>query len=95
MYQFILRENHSDIYDIYKDNIKIRDEYDVTVRIDESRKRVAFFNAYKAHNLLDMNIILDELCALLLIIDNENKWQILNGYDYLINKELEMKLNNM
>ena len=95
MYQLILRKNYSDIYDIYKDNNKIRDEYDITLKIDEKNKKVAFFNAYKAHNLLDVDIILNELIDLLLIIDNTNKWQILDGYDYFINRELETKLNNI
>ena len=45
MYEFILKKNCKNVYNIYKDNKRIRDENDFCVKIDEENKSVAFFNA--------------------------------------------------
>ena len=58
MYEFILRKHHNNVYDIYKDNERIRDENDFCVKIDEENKRVAFFNAWTAHKLVNVNDII-------------------------------------
>ena len=86
MYQFILRKNHSDIYDIYKDNERIWDENDFCIKIDEKNKRVAFFNdiIYQLLELLNLMETSDE---------GASNWEIIRGYnDYVINIALRKKL---
>lgn len=100
MYEFILRKHHKDVYDIYKDNERIRDENDFCIKIDEDNKRVAFFNAWTAHKLVDVNEIIYQLLELLSLIETNDEgasnWEIIRGYDdYLINKVLRKKLENI
>lgn len=100
MYEFILREHHYNVYDIYKDNKKIRDENDFCLKIDEENKRVAFFNAWTAHKLVDVNEIIYQLLELLDLIETSDEgassWEVIKGYDdYLINKVLRKKLENI
>ena len=97
MYEFILRKNHKDVYDIYKDNKKIRDENDFCVKIDEENKRVVFFNAWTAHKLVNVNDIIYQLLELLSLMgtsdEGSSNWEIIKGYDdYVINIALRKKL---
>ena len=98
MYELRVRDRNSikyDIYDIYMNNKRIRDENDLCIRIREDRADVVFFNAYTAHNLLDIDTILNELIEILMIINNKEKWRVCFGYDYPINKELDIILNKI
>lgn len=100
MYEFILREHHYNVYDIYKDNERIRDENDFCVKIDEDNKRVAFFNAWTAHKLVNVNDIIYQLLELLSLMEMSDEgasnWEVIKGYDdYLINKVLRKKLENI
>lgn len=95
MYELRLRGNRFNIYDIYKDDEKIRDQNDLCICINEERHSVAFYNAYTAHNLLDVNTMLDEIVGILMMMDDTKKWCIDSKYDfYQINKDLNNKLNN-
>ena len=92
MYKFIMRSERLDIYDIYLNDKRIRDENDFCLKIDETTKEVVFYNAYTAHKLTDTNKIIDELIELLKMISSE-VWQVKEGYDlYLINRMLRDKL---
>jgi hypothetical protein len=96
LYELQLRKNRYDVYDIYKDNERVRDGKDLCVCINEERHSVAFYNAYTAHNLLDVDTMLDEIVGILMMIDDTKKWCVDSKYDfYQINKELEIKLNNI
>ena len=100
MYEFRLRPNRYNVYDIYKDNERIRDENDFCVKIDEENKSVAFFNAWTAHKLVNVNDIIIQLLELLNLIETSNEgasnWEVIRGYDdYLINKVLRKKLENI
>ena len=96
MYELQLRGNRFNVYDIYKDNEKIRDENDLCICINEEKCHIAFYNAYTAHKLLDIDIILDEIVEVLMMINNTKKWYVDSRYDfYQINKALEIKLNNI
>jgi hypothetical protein len=94
MYEFILRENRSDIYDIYMDGKRIRDENDFCVKIDEENKRVLFYNAYTAHSLVETDEILAQLIDILKLItaNDLNGWEVTQGYNYVINTILELEL---
>ena len=100
MYEFILRKHYKDVYDIYKDGSRIRDENDFCVKIDEENKRVAFYNAWTAHKLVNVNDIIYQLLELLNLIETSNEgannWEVIRGYDdYLINKVIRKKLENI
>ena len=97
MYEFILRKHNKDVYDIYKDGSRIRDENDFCVKIDEENKRVAFFNAWTAHKLVNVNDIIYQLLELLSLIkasdEGASNWEVIKGYDdYVINIALRKKL---
>ena len=92
MYKFILKEPYDDIYDIYKDNERIRDENNFCVKIDERNKSVAFFNAWNAHKIANVNDIIEQLLELLNLMETSN-WKVIKGYDdYVINIALRKKL---
>lgn len=94
MYELRLRENRYNVYDIYKDNERIRDQNDLCICINEECHDVVFYNAYTAHELLDVDIILDELIEILMMLDDTNKWRTRDSYDfYQINKDLKERLN--
>ena len=95
MYEFKLRPYSRDTYDIYVDGKRIRDENDLCIRIREARADVVFFNAYTAHNLLNTKDIIYELIDILMIMNNKEKWHVCLEYDYPINKELDIILNNI
>lgn len=95
MYEFRLRPNSRDVYDIYIDNKRIRDENDLCIRIREARADVVFFNAYTAHDLLNTKDIIYELIDILMILNNKEKWRVCSGYNYPINKELDIILNKV
>jgi hypothetical protein len=100
MYEFILREHHHNVYDIYKDNERIRDENDFCVKIDEENKRVVFFNAWTAHKLVNVNDIIYQLLELLNLMgtsdEGASNWEIIKGYDdYVINIALRKKLEKL
>lgn len=100
MYKFMLRRNYKNVYDIYKDGERIRDENDFCIKIDEENKSVAFFNAWTAHKLVNVDDIIDQLLELLNLIDTSDegarKWDIIRGYnDYVINIALKNKLEKM
>lgn len=100
MYEFILREHHHNVYDIYKDNKKIRDENDFCIKIDEENKRVVFFNAWTAHKLVNVNDIIYQLLELLNLMGTSNEgasnWEVIKGYDdYVINIALRKKLEKL
>ena len=104
MYEFILRKHHKDVYDIYKDGSRIRDENDFCVKIDEGNKRVAFFNAWTAHKLVNVNDIIYQLLELLSLIktndegsdEGASNWEVIRGYDdYVINIALRKKLEKL
>ena len=100
MYEFILRKNHKDVYDIYKDNKRIRDENDFCVKIDEENKRVVFYNAWTAHKLVNVNDIIYQLLELLNLMgtsdEGASNWEIIKGYDdYVINIALRKKLEKL
>jgi hypothetical protein len=100
MYEFILREHHHNVYDIYKDNKRIRDENDFCVKIDEENKRVVFFNAWTAHKLVNVNDIIYQLLELLNLMgtsdEGASNWEIIKGYDdYVINIALRKKLEKL
>ena len=97
MYEFILRKNYKDVYDIYKDGSRIRDENDFCVKIDEENKSVAFFNAWTAHKLVNVDDIVYQLLELLNLIETSDEgasnWEVIRGYDdYVINIALRKKL---
>ena len=92
MYEFVLKNRFSGVYDIYRNNERIRDENDFCVRIDEKKKQVAFYNAYTAHMLVNVVEIIPELLEILKMID-EGPWKLKEGYDYQINKVLREELN--
>jgi hypothetical protein len=101
MYEFILRKDHKNVYNIYKDNKRIRDENDFCVKIDEENKRVVFFNAWTAHKLVNVNDIIHQLLELLSLIKTNDEgsdegvsnWEVIKGYDeYVINIALRKKL---
>ena len=94
MYEFILRENRRDIYDIYMDGKRIRDENDFCVKIDEENKRVLFYNAYTGHSLVETDIILAQLIDILKLItaNDLNGWEVTKGYNYVLNTVLELEL---
>ena len=97
MYEFILRKDHKNVYNIYKDNKRIRDENDFCVKIDEENKRVVFFNAWTAHKLVNVNDIIYQLLELLNLMKTNNEgasnWEVIKGYDeYVINIALRKKL---
>ena len=95
MYELRLRENRYNVYDIYKDNERIRDQNDLCICINEEENNIAFYNGYTAHNLLDVDIILDELIEILTMINDTKKWRVNSGYMfYQINKDLDAKVNN-
>ena len=102
MYEFILRKDHKNIYNIYKNNKRIRDENDFCVKIDEENKRVVFFNAWTAHKFVDVDDIIYQLLEILNLIgtndegsdEGASNWEVIRGYDdYVINVELKKKLN--
>ena len=100
MYEFILREHHHNVYDIYKDNEKIRDENDFCIKIDEENKRVAFFNAWTAHRLVNVDDIIIQLLELLNLMQTSDEgasnWEVIRGYDdYVINIALRKKLEKL
>lgn len=100
MYEFILRKHHKDVYDIYKDNERIRDENDFCVKIDEDNKRVAFFNGWTAHKLVNVNDIIYQLLELLSLMgtsdEGASNWEVIKGYDeYVINIALRKKLEKI
>jgi hypothetical protein len=97
MYKFMLRRNYKNVYDIYKDGERIRDENDFCIKIDEENKGVAFFNAWTAHKLVNVDEIICELLELLKLIDTSDKgasnWEVIRGYnEYVINIALKKKL---
>ena len=101
-YEFILRKNYRNIYDIYKDGNRIRDENDFCVKIDEETKRVAFFNAWTAHRLVNVDDIVAQLLELLKLMEGSvsdegaRNWDIIRGYnDYVINIALCKKLEKI
>lgn len=100
MYEFILRKNYKDIYNIYKDNKRIRDENDFCVKIDEENKRVVFYNAWTAHKLVNVNDIIIQLLELLNLMkasdEGASNWEVIRGYDdYVINIALRKKLEKL
>ena len=100
MYKFMLRRNYKNVYDIYKDNKRIRDENDFCIKIDEENKSVAFFNAWTAHKLVNVDDIIDQLLELLNLIDTSDEgasgWEIIRGYnDYVINIALKKRLEKL
>lgn len=104
MYEFILRKNYKNVYNIYKDNKRVRDENDFCVKIDEENKSVAFFNAWTAHKFVNVDDIIYQLLELLSLIktndegsdEGASNWEVIRGYDdYLINKILRKKLENI
>ena len=100
MYKFMLRRNYKNVYDIYKDGKRIRDENDFCIKIDEENKSVAFFNAWTAHKLVNVDDIIDQLLELLNLIDTSDEgarnWNIIRGYnDYVINIALKKKLEKL
>jgi hypothetical protein len=100
MYEFILRKDHKNVYNIYKDNKRIRDENDFCVKIDEENKRVVFFNAWTAHKLVNVNDIIYQLLELLNLMgtsdEGASNWEIIKGYDdYVINIALRKKLEKL
>ena len=94
MYEFILRKNSKDIYNIYMDGKRIRDENDFCVKIDEENKRVLFYNAYTGHSLVETDVILAQLIDILKLItaNDLNGWEVTQGYGYVINTILELEL---
>ena len=94
MYEFILRKNRIDVYDIYMDGKRIRDENDFCIKIDEDNKRVAFYNAQTGHSLVETDIILAQLIDILNLItaDNLKGWKVPKGYNYVLNNILELEL---
>jgi hypothetical protein len=93
----MLRRNYKNVYDIYKDGERIRDENDFCIKIDEENKGVAFFNAWTAHKLVNVDEIICELLELLKLIDTSDKgasnWEVIRGYnEYVINIALKKKL---
>lgn len=100
MYKFMLRRNYKNVYDIYKDKKRIRDENDFCVKIDEENKTVAFFNAWTAHKLVNVDEIICELLELLNLITTSDEgasdWEVIRGYnDYVINIALKNKLEKL
>lgn len=97
MYEFILRKDHKNAYNIYKDNKRIRDENDFCLKIDEENKSVAFFNAWTAHKFVDVDEIVNQLLELLSLIETNDEgvsnWKLIKGYDhYVINIVLRKRL---
>lgn len=100
MYEFILRQHHHNVYDIYKDNERVRDENDFCIKIDEENKRVVFFNAWTAHKLVNVDDIIIQLLELLSLIktsdEGASNWEVIRGYDdYVINIALHKKLETL
>ena len=99
MYEFILRKDHKNAYNIYKDNKRVRDENDFCVKIDEENKRVAFFNAWTAHKLVNVDDIIYQLLDLLDLIETSDEgasnWEVIRGYEYVINIALKKKLEKL
>ena len=91
MYEFILRKHCTGVYDVYKGGVRVRDENDFCVRIEEENRRVAFFNAYTGHKLVNVREIIGELIAILMMIDSR-PWTVIEGYEYLINIALREEL---
>ena len=94
MYEFILRKHYSKAYDVYKDGVRVRDENDFCVIIEEENRHVVFFNAYTAHNLVNVKEIVGELIAILMMIDSR-PWTVIKGYEYLINIALREELEKI
>ena len=95
MYEFQLRPNRYNVYDIYKDNERIRDQNDLCICINEEDHDVVFYNGYTAHTLVNIDVILDEIVEILMMLDDTKKWRVRDSYDfYQINKMLKNKLNN-
>jgi hypothetical protein len=93
----MLRRNYKNVYDIYKDGERIRDENDFCIKIDEENKGVAFFNAWTAHKLVNVDEIICELLELLKLIDTSDEgasnWEVIRGYnEYVINIALKKRL---
>lgn len=100
MYEFILKKNYNNVYDIYKDGKRIRDENDFCVKIDEEIKKVVFFNAWTAHRLVNVDDIVYQLIDLLKLIETSDEgasnWEVIRGYnDYVINIALKNKLEKL
>ena len=96
MYEFRLRPNRYDVYDIYKNNERIRDQNDLCIKIDEEEHHIIFYNAYTAHTLLNVDVVVDELIEIIMMLDDTKKWHTRDSYDfYQINKALKEKLNNL
>ena len=99
MYEFILRKGCNNVYNIYKDKKRIRDENDFCLKIDEENKRVAFFNAWTAHKFVNVDDIICELLELLNLITTSNEgtsnWEVFRGYEYVINIALKKKLEKL
>lgn len=94
MYEFRLRSNRYNVYDIYKDNERIRDQNDLCICINEEDHDVVFYNAYTAHTLVNVDVILDEIVEILMMLDDTKKWHTRDSYNlYQINKALKNKLN--
>jgi hypothetical protein len=96
----MLRRNYKNVYDIYKDGERIRDENDFCIKIDEENKSVAFFNAWTAHKLVNVDEIICELLELLKLIDTSDEgassWEVIRGYnDYVINIALKKRLEKL
>lgn len=95
MYEFRLRQNRYNVYDIYKDNERIRDENDLCIYINEECHEVVFYNGYTAHTLVNVDVMLNEIVEILMMLDDTKKWRVRDSYDfYQINKMLKNKLNN-